>query len=84
MSHFAAADLVGLLIAAGNVETGTAAGGDVAQSDQPVVGLDHGEAADRVLVGKAANRRQAHAGAQDAVVDMAADAADNLVDQGHR
>src|SRR5215831_4584672 len=53
----------------------------IAHRDQPIVRLDHGETADIVAFGKAADRRQSRAGPQQPVVDLPLDAGDDLVGQ---
>ena len=66
---------------AGHVEARPALRVQVAGGDQPVVGFDDGEARHVVGLGKPADRRQARAGVQDAVVDAGADGGDDLVHQ---
>mgnify|MGYP000075377223 CR=1 FL=1 len=77
----AAADGAGRLGPARHVEAGAPARLQVAHRNQLVVGLDHGEARHAVVLGKLADRRQARAGAQDAVVDAGAHGGDDLVHQ---
>ena len=76
-----AGDGAGGLGAARHVEAGAAAGLQVTHRHQPVVGFDHGEARHPVMLGELADRRQARAGAQDAVVDAGAHGGDDLIHQ---
>ena len=61
------------------VEAGATARLQIAHRNQPVVGLDHGEAADLVGIGEVADRRQFGAGPQMPIVDLSLDAGDDLV-----
>jgi hypothetical protein len=51
----------------------------IAHRNQPVVGFDHGEAADLVGICEVADRRQFGAGPQMPILDLSHDAGDDLV-----
>ena len=63
------------------VETRAAARLDVTRRDEPIVGLDDGEAADPLRCGERANRRQARARPQEPGFDMLANAGHDLLDE---
>jgi len=64
-----------------DVEAGAAARFDVAGGDQPIVGLDDGEAADPVVGGERPYRRQPRAWPQQPRFDVLADPGDYLLDE---
>ena len=67
-----------------HIETRAPAGLQMPQGDQPVVGLDHGEAGNTILIGELTDGRQPRSRPEDAVIDARADGGDDLVHKGRR